>query len=263
MLAAWAVASGINARVRAPAAAPPSGCTPGSVCRSCAGVGVWRLGPSGDADAALRELLTSSAPASATPAVRCPQRRCCAQRQSLWTGCASTSRRMRPRQRGGYSENPTLDSRLVCRRMAAPQAAQYLAGDRAAGKPSPPPTLSAFPRWTAACRACGKGWLIEIRHDTGALAGALSLIDAWTRWPTSRSSPALTHRVATGVALILCALTWRSMRSSCAARGDGAESVFTYLGVAASVAVHMGAVNLLDRWTPTAALAHNALCGAA
>jgi GGDEF domain-containing protein len=129
-----------------------------------------------------------------------------------------------------------------------------LAGDRAAGKPSLSPALSAFPEVDSRLPGLRQGWLIEIRHDTGALAGALALVDVDTV-ASEQIISGLIIGVLSGAALILCALAAVDafkLRSGAMALG----SVF-YLGVVASLAVHMGAVNLLERWTP-AALAHGA-----
>lgn len=228
----------------------------GQLVSELRGHGVWRLGPSGDADAALRELLTlEHTPAAqrasfdATAPLRLPTG------QSLWgwvridfaPDAPAAAWRLR-------FENPTLDFLALYSTDDGRTWQRSLAGDRAAGKPDLAPNLSAFPEVESRLPGLRHGWLIEIRHDTGALAGALSLVHVDTVANEQIISGLLIGALA-GVALILCVLAAvdaYQLRSGAMALG----SVF-YLGVAASVAVHMGAVNLLDRWTPIA-LAHGA-----
>lgn len=259
LLAAWAWPLGVRAD-EAPAARAAFELHDGQRVSELRGHGVWALGPSGDADAALRELLTlERIPAAQRPTFDATAPLRLSTGQSLWgwvrIGFAPDAPSAAWRLR---FENPTLDFLALFATQDGRTWQRSLAGDRAAGKPSLAPTLSAFPEVDSRLPGLQQGWLIEIRHDTGALAGALSLVDVDTV-ANEQIISGLLIGVLTGVALILCALAAVDafkLRSGAMALG----SVF-YLGVAASVAVHMGAVNLLDRWTPTA-LAHGARYGA-
>lgn len=217
--------------------------------------GVWALGPRGDAEVALRELQSlERTPAAQRPSFDATAPLRLATGQSLWgwvridfaADAPSAAWRLR-------LENPTLDF-LALYATDGRTWQRSLAGDRAAGKPDLAPTLSAFPEVQSRLPGLGQGWLIEIRHDTGALAGALALVDVDTV-ANEQLISGLLIGVLMGVALILCALAAVDafkLRSAAMALG----SAF-YLGVAASLSVHLGAVNLLDHWTPTT-FAHGA-----
>jgi GGDEF domain-containing protein len=218
--------------------------------------GVWWLGPSGNTDAALRELLAlEHTPAAQRPPFDAAAPLRLKPGQSLWgwvridfaPDAPSAAWRLR-------FENPTLDFLALYATEDSRSWQRSLAGDRAAGELSLSPTLSAFPEVDSRLPGLRQGWLIEIRHNTGALAGALALVDVDTV-ASEQIISGLVIGVLSGAALILCALAAVDafkLRSGAMALG----SVF-YLGVAASLAVHMGAVNLLELWTP-AALAHGA-----
>lgn len=218
--------------------------------------GVWLLGPSGDADSALRELLSRERTAAVQPAAfdaTAPLR--LSPGQSLWgwvridfaPDAPSAAWRLR-------FENPTLDFMALYATEDGRFWQRSLAGDRATSHPARPPVFSAFPAVDSPLPGLQQGWLLEIRHDTGALAGALALVNTDTL-ANEQITSGLIIGVLSGAALILCVLAAVEafkLRSSAMALG----SVF-YLGVAAALAVHMGAVNLLEHWT-SASLAHGA-----
>lgn len=157
LLAASAWPLGVRAG-EAPAARAAFELHDGQRVSELRGHGVWALGPSGDADAALRELLTLEyTPAAQRPPFDATAPLRLSTGQSLWgwvridfaPDAPSAAWRLR-------FENPTLDLLALYATQDGRTWQRSLAGDRAAGKPSLPPRSAPSRRWKVACQACSK-----------------------------------------------------------------------------------------------------------